>query len=327
MGINKRIVVSQFGGPEVLQLIEEPMPKPKSDEVLIRNFVTGVAFGDVILRKGEAPFQRPPLTPGTEIVGIVKETGPNVTSVKTGQLVAALPFSGGYSEHICLHQKELVPIPDGIDPEEAACLVLNYLMAYQLLHRYAKVQEGEKVLIHGASGGIGTALLQLGKLARVEMFGTASRAKHSYVSSLHATPIDYKCSDFVHEIKKHHPGGVDVAFDCMGGINFKKSYQLLRTNGRLIGYGSQHLMPTLMTIMSRKFIPDGRRASLYLLMLSKKTKPHWFKEDLYTLFQMLVNRSFQPIIKQRFPLSEAKEAHELLESGTVTGKILLTMHP
>ncbi|WP_410511020.1 zinc-binding dehydrogenase [Paenibacillus sp. BR2-3] len=172
--------------------------------------------------------------------------------------------------NICLHQKEIVPIPDGIDPEEAACLVLNYLMAYQLLHRYAKVQEGEKILIHGASGGIGTALLQLGKLSSVEMFGTASKEKHAYVSSLHATPIDYKHTDFVREIKKYHPDGMDVVFDCVGGINFKKSYPLLRKNGRLIGYGSQHLLPTLMTIISRKLIPDGKRASIYFLILSKK---------------------------------------------------------
>ncbi|WP_081949455.1 medium chain dehydrogenase/reductase family protein [Paenibacillus durus] len=306
METNKRIVVSRFGGPEVLELIEEPMPKPKKNEVLIRSLVTGVAFGDIILRKGEAPFQKPPLTPGTEIVGIVTEVGPNVTTVKVGQLVAALPFFGGYTEHICLHQKELIPIPDGIDPKEAASLVLNYLMAYQLLHRYAHVQKGEKVLIHGASGGIGTALLQLGRIADVEMFGTASQAKHAYVLSLGATPIDYKNTDFVREIKKYHPDGMDVVFDCMGGINFKKSYQILRKEGRVIGYGSGHLLHTIMTIMSRKFIPDGRRASLYFLILSKKTKPHWFKEDLNTLFELLRNRTFQPIINQIFPLCSSR---------------------
>ncbi|BCG58535.1 zinc-binding dehydrogenase [Paenibacillus sp. URB8-2] len=307
MATNKRIVVNRFGGPEVLELIEEPVPKPKKNEVLIKNLVTGVAFGDIILRKGEAPFQKPPLTPGTEIVGIVKEAGPNVTTVKVGQLVAALPFFGGYTEHICLHQKELIPIPDGIDPKEAASLVLNYLMAYQLLHRYAHVQQGEKVL-------------------KVEMFGTASQTKHAYVSSLGATPIDYKNTDFVREINKYHPDGMDVVFDCMGGINFKKSYQILRKKDRVIGYGSGHLLPTLMTIMSRKFMPDGRRASLYFLILSKKTKPHWFKEDLITLFEMLRNRAFQPVINQTFPLSEAKAAHEMLENG-VTGKVLLTMNP
>lgn len=322
---NKRIIVSRFGGPEVLQLIKEPMPKPKRNEVLIQNLVTGVSFGDIILRKGGVPFQKPPLTPGNEIVGIVKETGANVTSIKVGQLVAALPFFGGYSEYICLHQKEIIPIPDEINPEEAACLVLNYLMAYQLLHRYAKVHEGEKILIHGASGGIGTALLQLGNLSNLEMFGTASQEKHSYVSSLHAVPIGYKNTDFSLEIKKFHPDGIDVVFDSVGGTTFKKSYQLLQKNGRLIGYGSQYLLPTLMTIMSRKLIPDGRRASLYLLMVSKGIKPHRFKEDLNTLFQLLRNRSIQPIIKQRFPLSEAKAAHEMLESGTVTGKILLTI--
>ncbi|MCH3963586.1 MAG: medium chain dehydrogenase/reductase family protein [Clostridium sp.] len=320
---SKYIVINQFGGPEVLQLAEKSIPDPKNDEVLIKNLYTGVSFGDIILRIGKAPFQKPPLIPGNEVVGIIQKTGNNVTSLKVGQLVAALTFFGGYSEYICLHQKELMPIPKGVKPEDAACLILNYLIAYQLLHRCAKIKKGEKVLVHGASGGIGTAILQLGKIIGAEMYGTASPEKHSYVSGLGAIPIDYKNSDFCLNIKKRCPDGIDIVFDSVGGTTFKKSYSLLRKNGRLIGYGSQNLISTLRTIIFRSLIPDSRRAYLYLLIINKRTRPRWIKEDLQSLFKLIIEGTLKPVINECFPLKDAKIAHKKLESGTVMGKILL----
>lgn len=329
---NRRIVFAQYGGPEVLHMLEEDIPAPKSNEVLVQVLFTGVAHGDIMIRKGilTPPFQKLPATPGFEIVGIVKEVGSAVASVRPDQLVAAMTVIGGYSEYICVKHDELVPLPEGIKPEEAACLVLNYATAYQMLHRYAKVRKGEIILVHGAAGGVGTALLQLGKLSELEMLGTASQPKHHLVSALHATPIDYRNTDFVQEIRARFPEGLDAVFDPMGGTNYSRSYELLRKGGRLIGYGFQHaeskpyVVTSLMRLMSYKLVPDGKRSIFYSIAVTGKSKRDWLKEDLNFLFQLLAKGAIRPAIQQLFPLADAKAAHELFEKGSGAGKILLT---
>jgi NADPH:quinone reductase-like Zn-dependent oxidoreductase len=328
---NKRIVFAKYGGPEVLKMLEEDIPLPNPNEVLIQVLVTGVAHGDIMIRKGimAPPFQKLPLTPGFEIVGVVKEVGAGVTLVRPGQIVAALTVIGAYTEYICIKQEELVPLPEGIQPEEAACLVLNYVTAYQMLHRYANVKKGEIILVHGASGGVGTALLQLGKLSGLEMLGTASHSKHPLISGLDATPIDYRNVDFVQEIRARFPEGADVVFDPIGGAHYKRSYQVLRKGGRLIGYGFQnaesklYILSSLIRLMSYKLKPDGKRSQFYSIAVTRKSKAGWLKEDLAILFQMLANGAIQPIIQQSFPLSEARAAHELFEKGRGAGKIML----
>jgi NADPH:quinone reductase-like Zn-dependent oxidoreductase len=312
---------------------EEDIPQPNPNEVLIQVLVTGVAHGDIMIRKGimTPPFQKLPLTPGFEIVGVVKEIGASVTLVRPDQLVAALTVIGAYTEYICIKQEELVPLPEGIQPEEAACLVLNYVTAYQMLYRYSKVKKGEIILVHGASGGVGTALLQLGKLSGLEMLGTASQSKHPLISGLDATPIDYRNADFVKEIRARFPEGVDAVFDPIGGTHYKRSYQILRKGGRLIGYGFQnaeskrYILSSLIRLMSYKFMPDGKRSKFYSIAVTRKSKTGWLKEDLTILFQLLAKGAIQPVIQRSFPLFDARAAHELFEKGSGAGKILLTM--
>jgi NADPH:quinone reductase-like Zn-dependent oxidoreductase len=330
---NKRIVFAEYGGPEVLKILEEDIPQPKPNEVLIQVLATGVAHGDIMIRKGimTPPFQKLPQTPGFEIVGIVKEGGAGVTLVQTDQLVAALTVIGAYTEYICIKQEELVPLPEGIEPEEAACLVLNYVTAYQMLHRYANVKKGEIILVHGASGGVGIALLQLGKLFGLEMIGTASHSKHHLISGQNAMPIDYRNADFVQEVLARYPEGVDAVFDPIGGTYYKRSYHVLRKGGRLIGYGFQnaesklHILSSLIRLMSYKLIPDGKRSRFYSIVVTRKSKAGWLKEDLTILFQLLAKGAIQPVIQRRFPLSDARAAHKLFEKGNGVGKILLTM--
>jgi NADPH:quinone reductase-like Zn-dependent oxidoreductase len=328
---NKRIVFAEYGGPEVLKMLEEDIPLPNPNEVLIQVLVTGVAHGDIMIRKGimAPPFQKLPLTPGFDLVGVVKEVGAGVSLIRPGQIVAALTVIGAYTEYICIKQEELVPLPEGVQPEEAACLVLNYVTAYQMLHRYAKVKKGEIILVHGASGGVGTALLQLGKLSGLVMLGTASQAKHPLISSLDATPIDYRNVDFAQEIRARVPDGVDVVFDPIGGTHYKRSYQVLRKGGRLIGYGFQHaesklyILSSLIRLMSNRLLPDGKHSQFYSIAVTRKSKSFWLKEDLDILFQMLAKGEIQPIIQRSFPLSDARAAHELFEKGRGAGKIML----
>src|SRR5262249_53700063 len=157
--------------------------------------------------------------------------GGGVSGIEPGQIVAALPISGAYAEFVCLPQRELVPVPSGLDAAEAVSLVLNYITAYQMLHRSAKVNPGQRVLIHGAAGGVGSALLQLGCLAGLEMYGTCSSRGASAVSELGGLPIDYQHQDFVTEIHRLTRGGVDLVFDGIGGTHIWRSRKALRPGG------------------------------------------------------------------------------------------------
>ena len=166
-----RIIVTRYGGPSALQVIQEECPEPKTDEVRVRVLAAGVSLPDVMAREGIHPETPPvPFTPGWDLVGVVDRLGDGVSGIELGQRVAAMPIHGAYAEFVCLPQHELIPVPSGLDAAEAVSLVLNYITAYQMLHRSAKVKPGQRALIHGAAGGVGTALLQLGRLAGLGMY-------------------------------------------------------------------------------------------------------------------------------------------------------------
>src|SRR5262245_40432504 len=197
-----RIIVTHYGGPDALRAVEEECPEPKGGEVRVRVLAAGVALPDLMMREGVHPeTPRVPFTPGWDLVGAVDRLGEGVSGIEPGQIVAALPISGAYAEFVCLPPRELVPVPSGVDAGEAVCLVLNYVTAYQMMHRSAEVKAGQRALIHGAAGGVGSALLQLGRLAGLEMYGTCSSRGAAAVSDLGAIPIDYRDQDFVGEIR------------------------------------------------------------------------------------------------------------------------------
>ena len=227
-----RIIVTHYGGPDALQVIEEECPEPKHGEVRVRVLAAGVSLPDVMAREGIHPETPPlPFTPGWDLVGVVDRLGDGVSGIEPGQKVAALPIHGAYAEFLCLPQRELVPVPSGLDAAEAVSLILNYVTAYQMLHRSAKVGSGERVLIHGASGGVGTALLQLGRLAGLELYGTCSSRSEPVVTGLGGIAIDYEHQDFVKEVHRLTSEGVDAVFDGIGGKHIWRSRKALRRGG------------------------------------------------------------------------------------------------
>lgn len=233
-----RILVTHYGGPDALQAVQEECPEPKAGEVRVRVLVAGVSLPDIMAREGIHPETPPvPFTPGWDLVGVVDRLGDGVSGFEPGQTVAAMPIHGAYAEFICLPHRELVPVPPGLDPAEAVSLILNYITAYQMLHGSAKVKPGERVLIHGAAGGVGTALLQLGRLAGLEMYGTCSSRGAAAVSELGGVPIDYQRQDFVQEIRRLTGEGVDAVFDPIGGAHLWQSREALRPGGKVVGYG------------------------------------------------------------------------------------------
>src|SRR5678810_446375 len=233
-----RIVVTHYGGPDALRVVEEECPEPKDGEVRVRVLAAGVSMPDIMAREGVHPETPPvPFTPGWDLVGAVDRLGGGVSGIETGQIVAAMPISGAYAEFVCLPQRELVPVPSGLDAAEAVSLVLNYITAYQMLHRSAKVRPGQRALIHGAAGGVGSALLQLGRLAGLQMYGTCSSRGASAVSDLGGIPIDYEHQDFVKEIHRLTGEGLDVVLDGIGGTHIWRSRKALRSGGRVVAYG------------------------------------------------------------------------------------------
>ncbi len=341
---HRRIIVSHYGGPDALRVIEEKCPEPKHDEVRVRVQAAGVSLPDIMAREGIHPeTPKIPFTPGWDLVGVVDKIGSDVSGVEEGQIVAAMPIHGAYAEFICLPQHELIPVPPGLDPAEAVSLILNYITAYQMMHHSAKVTAGQRVLIHGASGGVGTALLQLGKLAELEMYGTCSSRGATAVTDLGGVPIDYEHQDFVKEIHRHTVVGVDAVFDPIGGPHLWHSRKALCRGGKVIGYGlitsirgeglssirpgrRQRYRGTItfgLYIAGSWLLPGRKHLIPYSIQTIKRLKPELFRQDLIALFDLLQQKKVNPLIAQRVPLAEARRAQELLGKGGVIGKIVL----
>jgi len=217
----KRVVINRKGGPEALQVVEADLPEPAPGEVRVQVLTAGVLLADVMWQEGKVPGSpKPPFTPGYDLVGVVDKVGGGVSSPSEGQIVAALlPHFGGYTQYAFLPPEKLVPVPDGLDPAEVVCLTVNYMTGYQLYRRVAKLTPGRRVLVHGAAGGTGSAMLDVGRVLGLEMYGTASKPKHDLVSSLGATPIDYRNEDFVERIRGLTGDGVDLVVDHIGGAS------------------------------------------------------------------------------------------------------------
>ena len=339
----KRAVVTQYGGPEVISITEEERPTPRPGEVRVKVFAAGVGLPDVLAREGVHPeTPRVPYTPGWDLVGAVDQLGQGVAGLKLGQCVAAMPIHGCYAQYLSLPWRKLVPVPPGLDAAEAVALVLNYTTAYQMLHRSAKARAGQRMLIHGAAGGVGSAMLQLAKLAGVEMYGTCSAEGAAVVRELGGIPIDYKNADFVKEIHRLTGNGVDTVFDGIGGDNLWRSRDALREGGRVVTYGFQSKMrggrvlsgsegrhpiresAKLGSFIFRNWFKPGRKSMVpYSIQWLMRFKPAWFGQDLLTLLELLKQGKLKPLIAHRLPLEGARRAHEMLGEGGVFGKIVL----
>ncbi|NIA26115.1 MAG: zinc-binding dehydrogenase [Gammaproteobacteria bacterium] len=328
----RRVMITEFGGPEVLEVVEEAtLPAPGPGEVRVKVQATSACFTDTMVRKGVyyGLKEKPPFPPGYDLVGVVDELGEGVTKFDVGQSVADLTVWGAYAEYVCRSESSLVPVPAGLDPGEAVSLVLSYVTAYQMLHRSAKVQRGQSILVH-----VGTALLQLGRLVGLEMYGTASKSKHELVADLGATPIDYRNEDFVARIQTLTGQGVDAAFDAIGGDSFKRSLTSLEPGGTLVAYGfydnamgrGGSVPLEFLRVWLWNFLPNGRSTAFYQIGALRKKHPDWYREDLATLFDLLAQGKIKPVIAERMELEEAAQAHHLVEQATVQGRIVLMVN-
>jgi NADPH2:quinone reductase len=321
-----------------LEVVEDDLPDPRPGQVRLRMLAAGVSFADISMREGVHPeARRPPFTPGWDVVGTVDALGEGAGAMPLGATVAAMPIVGGYAEYLCLPEAELVRLPPGLDPAEAVCLILNYVTAYQMLHRSAKARPGETALVQGAAGGVGTALLQLARLHGVRTYGTASAGKLATVAGLGAHAIDYRRTDFLEVVRGLPGGGVDIVFDGVCGWNLLRSWRALARRGRLVAYGlesslagdKRHLGRLVSsaagwaTAFALSLVVRRKKLFIYSIQMLKRRKPGWFRRDLTTLFELLARGDLRPVIDSRLSLEQAALAQERLGKGQTVGKIVL----
>ena len=332
---NLRIEVRHRGGPDCLEPVEEPVPQPGAGEVRVRVQAAGVSAYDRMLRSHWFPgFPRTPYSPGLDAVGTVEALGSGVPDLEVGQLVAGGPWpdGGGYARYVCRPAADFVPVPGGLDPAEVVCLVTDFLTAHQVMHDTAHVRSGERILAHGGAGGVGSAILQLGRVVGLQMYATASLANHELVSALGATPIDYRDEDFVERVRSLTGDGVDVVFDPIGGAaQLRRSYRCLRPGGRLVWFGVAAISRRGVRVIPESLVVrlllslrrDGRQAPLP----STAERAEDRAAILAELMGLLADGSIRPRITARIPLEQAARAHELLDRGGHAGKVVLVTEP
>ncbi|MER8104132.1 medium chain dehydrogenase/reductase family protein [Kitasatospora sp. NPDC094016] len=335
-----QVVLPGVVAPEGLEIRHGAVPRAGRGQVLIAMEASGVSFAEQQMRRGRYYDQPPfPFVPGYDLVGRVLATGEGVDPGLAGQRVAALMKVGGWASHVTVDAADAVPVPDGLTAAEAETVVVNGITAWQLLHRRARVRTGQRILVHGASGGVGSVLVQLARAAGVQVIGTASARHHDALRELGATPVDYRTEDVAARVRELAPGGVDAVFDHVGGRSVIDSWHLLAPGGTLVAYGSASTRDDsgskqwpVLKILARTWLwntlPNGRRAHFYNIWAGRALGRDRFRarlrSDLAQVFAAVARGDVTARIAARLPLARAAEALRLAESGTVSGKIVLT---
>ena len=326
----RAVLLPHKGGPEVLQVVELPVEPPGPMELRVAVRAAGVGATDLLMLAGKYLYApKMPFVPGYEVAGVVEAIGEGVTLFQPGQRVAALTVYGAFAEQLTRKAEAFIPIPDGVSDRDAAAVVLNYVTAWQMIHRTAEVRPGQTALVTGASGGVGSAALQLLRIAGLKTYGAASVAKHETIRNLGAIPIDYRAGRLDTLVRQLEPQGVDYVFDAVGGANIGPCLEALRRGGLLVGFGFVGApgMWSILTMFTNLFIGSrlrGRRGTFYGITALYHKDPQPFREDLPKIFELLADKKIDPLVTHTFPLLEARSALELLAGGTVTGKIVLT---
>ncbi|QOZ73381.1 medium chain dehydrogenase/reductase family protein [Bradyrhizobium arachidis] len=329
---NRVVQVSRFGDPERLEVIDAPLPTAGSGEVRVRVLASSLNYTEVLIRRHLYPQTmrlRPPFVMGYDVVGTIDQLGEGVHDFRIGDRVADMTVVGSNADYRTLQANDVARVPADVDPAEAAALILSWTTAHQLLHRAAKVRRGQRVLVHGAAGAVGQALLVLGRLAGLELWGTVRREHMALVHDLGATPIDYQHEDFTRIV----PGGFDVIVDGVGEDGYRRSYAALKPGGLLCAIGfsasvqaQRRMLPILMEIARLylwRLLPGGKRARFYSVNAMRARHPTWFKEDLEQLFVLLASGAIRPRIAERIAFEEVADAHRRLEAGGLEGKLVL----
>ena len=329
----RKVVITAYGDESKLAIVESDLPAPAAGEVQLAVEYSIVSGSDVSMRRGTYPFQKkPPLTPGYSVIGRVLANGAGCSKFKIGDRCASLSKYDGQAERINLPEKFLVPVPDGVDSKQAVALILDWVTAYELLHRAAHVAPGQKIFVHALSGAVGGALLRLGKQLGVQVFGTASLKRHDELRQLGAIPFDYSNKSWISAMRDL--GGADAVFDPLGFESFDESWSILKKGGVLVGYGlnlpawtstpERPIIPSVLKLLSKNLLFwSGKRTTFFGVT---RTSKH-FAPDLEQLFQWLKEGKISVPIRATFKLDEIQKAHREYANGAQMGSIVIEVRP
>jgi NADPH:quinone reductase-like Zn-dependent oxidoreductase len=330
----RAVMLRGRGGLDRLEEVTLPLAEPGPGELRVRVIASGAGSTDLTMRRGRYPFAPPyPFVPGYEVLGVVDAVGDGVTGFAPGQKVAALTVHGGFAEYLVRGADHFVPVPVGLNDAETVALVLNYVTAYQMIHRSARLRAGQTALVTGANGGVGTALLELSRVVGVRALGASAEKHFEHVRALGGEPVPSRGGPVDQAVRKVLPEGVDAAFDVVGGKGTAECVRATRRGGTIIGYGFMGTLvngkpSTWLTLrgFASLFVGarlSGRRGTFYGITLLYRRDKAPLKEDLAKLFALLAARRIKPVVAHRLPLLAVRRSQELLEAGGVTGKIVL----
>jgi NADPH:quinone reductase-like Zn-dependent oxidoreductase len=330
----RAVAITKHGGPEALQVQERPDPAIVPGSVRIAVAAAGINFADVMARMGlyqDAP--KPPCVVGYEVAGTVLELGEGVEGLTSGQRVLAGTMFGGYASQVVVPADDVVPLPQELSFEQGAAIPVNYATAWAGLIGYGVLQEGERVLIHSAGGGVGIAATQIARRAGAEVYGTASPGKHERIRELGVQhPLDYTRSGWERGLPQF-----DIVLDAVGGPSFRRSYSMLRPGGRLVAFGAssvvsgerRNLVTALRAVarmprfnMIKQMSESKAVIGLNMLTLWKDrgTLRPWIEP----LQEMLDDGTIEPVVAGAFPFEEAGAAQTMIVERRNVGKVVLT---
>ena len=334
-----RIVLPGLVEPSGLVLETGPVGTPRAGQLLVQVEATGVSFAEHAMRMGRY-FAQPafPFTPGYDLVGRVLEVGEGGDATLLGRRVATMTKTGAWTGHAVVAARDSILVPDGIEPEQAEAVLVNGVTAWQMLHRAARVQPGQTILLFGANSGVGGILIQLAQHHGVRVIGAASPRHHDALRDAGVIPVDYADPELELRVRELAPDGVDAVFDNVGGASTRMSFGLLARGGTLVSFalisavsGTGGLTGPFLQAIGQALLwsalPNGKRATFYDLWSGHRMRPARFRRrletDLGQLFGLLRDGVITANIAARFPLTEAIAAMELAESRTLNGKVIL----
>jgi len=337
--IATEIVLPGTVEPSGLVTRQRSLPAIRPGEALVQMEATGISFAEQAMRRGLYPGQPAfPFVPGYDLVGRIVAVGESVSGKRMGTRVAAVTKVGGWASHVMVPAHSLVAVPDGVTAVQAETVLVNGVTAWQMLFREVEAKAGQTILVHGANGGVGTVLCQLGRHFGVRVIGTASPRHHDALRAMGVEPVDYNALDLPEQIRALAPSGVDAAFDHLGLESARMSYRLLNRSGSLVVYGNASALGQK-TSMARVFLrlmgqlllwklwPRGHYVTFYNFWAGRLLRPSAFrdrlKQDLAALFELLQTGAIDPTVAATFPLADVRTAMSLAESRTVRGKVVL----
>lgn len=334
MSTYRAVMLKGKGGLDQLQETVLPLTEPGAGELRIKVRASGAGSTDITMRTGYYPYApKFPFVQGYEVVGEVDAIGPGVSNFKQGQRVCALTVYGGWGEYLVRDASDFLPVPDGLDDGEVIALILNYVTAYQMIHRTAEMKPGQLGLVTGANGGVGVALLELLRIHGARAIAAASPRHFDFIKSQGGEPIESRKQPLDQLVHALHPEGVDVAFDGVSGKITGECIAATKRGGIVIGYGFMGAMePGAAGLLSAARGSTslllgaplrGRRSAFYGITALYRKDKQPFRSDLPKLFQLLAAGQIKPRIAARLPLLAGRQATELLIAGGVTGKIVL----